>query len=75
MPYRSSQLCPMLIPADRVPASGIDIHSAQVNILASVLLLGAALLRFYDLLLNEYREQTGTLSQPQFDEIDDLPPV
>ena len=53
----------------------LALRSAQVNILASVLVLGAALLRFYDLLLNEYREQTGTLSQLQFDEIDDLPPV
>ena len=53
----------------------LALRSAQVNVLASVLVLGAALLRFYDLLLGEYREKTGALSQLQFDETDDLPPV
>lgn len=51
------------------------LHTARINLLASVLVLGAALLRFYDLLLSEHREKTGDLSQLQLDVTDDLPPV
>lgn len=53
----------------------LALHTARINALASTLVLGAALLRFYDLLLAEQRGRAGTLSQLQFDETDDLPPV
>lgn len=53
----------------------LALHTARLNVLASVLVLGAALLRFYDLLLAERSEAEGTLDRLRFDETDDLPPV
>lgn len=46
-------------------------RSAQINVLASTLVMGAALLRFYDLLLVE----SGGMSALELAETDDLPPV
>lgn len=51
----------------------LEQRSAQVNALASTLVMGAALLRFYDLLLRERQESEGTEEQLLIDESDDLP--
>lgn len=50
---------------------GIARRAAQTNVLASTLVLGAALLRFYNLLL----EESDALSELETAELDDLPPV
>lgn len=51
----------------------LERRSAQVNALASTLVMGAALLRFYDLLLQERQAAEGTTEQLWIDETDDLP--
>ncbi len=63
-------LC-LSLDALRRARAGIAKHSAQVNALASTLVLGAALLRFYDLLL----EESGALNAMELAQADDLPPV